>query len=258
MAVDADADADALRSWLRASGDPASDAWELVLRRKPSLAAVYVRAARLAAENPALDTRTRALLVVGLEACVTNLGLSDVPRAVEAALAAEATPEEILEVLALSSIIGMHTGTVGVPALVAALQARGEDPLAVPLDARRQELWDRYIAGKRYWESFTGEMDVFLRGLLALEPDFFEAYLEWTLEPWTNGTLPAKVRELVYIAVDTVTTHLYRPGLEMHLKTALALGATKEEIMAVYELAAAYGLRTVSVGVAALAEQGVA
>lgn len=250
-------DVDELREWLRAAGDPAGDAWELVLRRKPSLAAAHVRFARLAGENPALDAGTRALLVVGLEACVTNLGFADVPRAVEEALAAGATPEEILEVLALASIIGMHTGTVGVPALVAALQARGDDPLAVPLDARRQELWDRYIAGRRYWESFSGELSVFLRGLLALEPDFFEAYMELSLEPWTNGTLPPKLRELVYIALDTVTTHLYRPGLEVHLDTALALGATKEEIMAVYELAAAYGLRTVSAGVAALAGNGV-
>jgi len=248
---------DELRSWLLASGDPAGDAWELVLRRKPNLAAAHVRLARLAGENPALEARTRALLQVGLEACVTNLGFADVPRAVRAALAAGATPEEILEVLALSSIIGMHTATVGVPPLVAALQERGDDPLAEPLDARRQELWDRHVAGKRYWEAFTGELGVFLRGLLVLEPDFFEAYMELTLEPWVNGTLPAKVRELVYIAVDTVTTHLYRPGLELHLKTALALGATKEEIMAVYELAAAYGLRTISAGVAALASEGV-
>lgn len=250
-------DADALTSWLRDSGDPAGDAWQLVLARKPTLAAAYVRFARVGAENPALDARTRALLLVGLEATVTNLGFGDVPRAVGAALDAGATPEEILEILALASIIGMHTGTVGVPALVEALQARGEDPLAEPLDARRQELWDRYVGGKRYWESFTGEMQVFLRGLLALDPELFEAYMELSLEPWTNGTLEPKVRELVYIAVDTVTTHLYRAGLDIHLKTALALGATKEEIMAVYELAAAFGLRTISAGVAALAEKGV-
>jgi alkylhydroperoxidase/carboxymuconolactone decarboxylase family protein YurZ len=250
-------DNDVLRAWLRESGDPAGEAWELVLARKPGLAAAYVRFARVGAENPALDAQTRALLAVGLEATVTNLGFGDVPRAVGVALDAGATPEAVLEILALASIIGMHTGTVGIPALVEALVARGEDPLAEPLDARRQELWNRYVAGKRYWETFTGEMDVFLRGLLALDPDWFEAYMELTLEPWTNGTLEPKVRELLYIAVDTVTTHLYRPGLDVHLKTALALGATKDEIMAVYELAAAYGLRTISAGVAALAEKGV-
>ncbi len=250
-------DEHALTTWLRESGDPAGDAWQLVLARRPTLAEAYVRFARVGADNPALDARTKALLLVGLEASVTNLGFGDVPRAVAAALAAGAAPEEVLDVLALASIIGMHTGTVGVPALVEALQARGEDPLAVPLDARRQELWDRYVGGKRYWESFTGEMQVFLRGLVALDPELFEAYMELSLEPWTNGTLPPKLRELVYIAVDTVTTHLYRPGLEVHLDTALALGATKEEIMAVYELAAAYGLRTVSAGVAALAGNGV-
>ena len=249
-------DADALTAWLRGSGDPAGPAaWEKVAARKPTLATVHARMARHAAEHPGLDARTRALVVVALESVVTNLGFADVGGAIDAALAQGATAEEVMEVLALGSIVGMHTGTVGMPALVNALRERGEDPLAEPLDARRQELWDRYIAGKRYWETFTGEMELFLKGLLALDPDFFEAYMEWTLEPWLHGTLPAKVRELVYIAVDTVPTHLYRPGLEVHLKTALALGATKEEIMAVYALAAAYGLRTVSAGVAALAER---
>lgn len=250
-------DAEALTDWLRGSGDPAGPGvWERVAVRRPTLATVHARMAHHAATHPALDARTRALLVVALESIVTNLGFGDVRGAIDAALVEGASADEVLEVLALTSIVGMHTATVGMPALVDVLRERGDDPLAVPLDARRQELWDRYVAGKRYWETFTGEMELFLKGLLALDPDFFEAYMEWTLEPWLHGTLPAKVRELVYIAVDTVPTHLYRPGLEVHLQTALALGATKEEIMAVYALAASYGLRTVSAGVAALAERG--
>ena len=57
-------DADALRDWLATSGDPAGSAWELVLERKPSLAAAYVGFARLGRENPALDARTRDCIVL--------------------------------------------------------------------------------------------------------------------------------------------------------------------------------------------------
>ncbi len=173
------------------------------------------------------------------------------------ALAAGVEREEILDVFALTSIIGMHTATAAVPVLVAALEERGDDVLAAPLDGRAKELWDRDIDGKRYWDEFLdiAEFGVFLRGLAALDAPLFETYIELSLEPWRNGVLEPKVREFVYIAIDSVTTHLYRPGLDIHIRTALAFGATKQEIMAVLEIAAQAGLRTIAVGVAVLFEE---
>ena len=44
-----------------------------------------------------------------------------------------------------------------------------------------------------------------------------------------------KVKELVYCAFDAAATHLYKPGLKLHMKNVLMYGGTAEEIMEVLE-----------------------
>jgi alkylhydroperoxidase/carboxymuconolactone decarboxylase family protein YurZ len=45
----------------------------------------------------------------------------------------------------------------------------------------------------------------------------------------------------VYIAIDCATTQLYVPGLKLHIRNAVKLGATPEEVMEVFELASLMG-----------------
>ncbi len=63
----------------------------------------------------------------------------------------------------------------------------------------------RFQARRGYWNPFWD-------GLLQLDPSFFEAYLEFSSVPWDHGTLAPKIREMLYIAIDAATTHLYEPG----------------------------------------------
>lgn len=116
------------------------------------------------------------------------------------------------------------------------------------LTARQQALKERFVEGRGYWAPFWD-------GLLALDPDFFEAYIEFSTVPWKNGTLEPKVKELIYIAIDAATTHLYEPGLRIHLRNAFKHGATKEEVMEVYELVSVLGLHTLTMGVPALLDE---
>ena len=59
------------------------------------------------------------------------------------------------------------------------------------------------------------------RVLLELAPDLFEAYVEFSSVPWKTGTLEPKVKEMIYIAFDAAATHLYVPGLKLHLRNAV-------------------------------------
>lgn len=115
-------------------------------------------------------------------------------------------------------------------------------------DDRRQALREDFEARRGYWNEFWD-------GLLTLDPDFFEAYLQFSGVPWSKGTLEPKVKELIYIAIDASTTHLYEPGLRQHIQNALRHGASKEEIMEVYELTSVLGIHTCTLGVPMLLEE---
>jgi alkylhydroperoxidase/carboxymuconolactone decarboxylase family protein YurZ len=73
--------------------------------------------------------------------------------------------------------------------------------------------------------------------------------------PWLHGTLGPKFRELIYIAIDAATTHLYLPGLRTHIRNALGHGATVAEIMEVLELTSVLGIHTITEGVPALLDE---
>ena len=99
-------------------------------------------------------------------------------------------------------------------------------------DPRRKALKDEYIKRRGWWAPFWDDF-------LALDVEMFEAFLEFGSVAWKKGHLPPKVKEFIYIAIDAATTHMYEPGLRIHLRNAFKLGATKEEIMEVYELVSA-------------------
>lgn len=117
------------------------------------------------------------------------------------------------------------------------------------------ELSERQLALREQFTSERGYWNAIWDGLLQLDPDFFEAYLHFSAVPWRNGVLGPKIRELIYIAIDASTTHLYEPGLRLHIRNALGYGATKEEIMEVLELVSVLGIHTCTTGVPVLLEE---
>jgi alkylhydroperoxidase/carboxymuconolactone decarboxylase family protein YurZ len=111
--------------------------------------------------------------------------------------------------------------------------------------ARKAAIRQAFIDARGYWS----------RGwdpLLDIAPDFFAAYAKLSSVPWTHGSLPPKVKELLYIAIDASTTHLFEAGLRIHIRNALRHGATRDEIMEVYEMTASLGVHTITMGVPAL------
>ena len=105
-----------------------------------------------------------------------------------------------------------------------------------------------FIADRGYWSPMWD-------GVLALSPDFFEAYAGFSSVPWKTGTLEPKIRELVYVAVDAAATHMYEPGTRIHMENALKLGATPEEIMEVLALVSVLGVHTIAMGLPVLLDE---
>lgn len=88
-----------------------------------------------------------------------------------------------------------------------------------------------------------------------LDPDWTEAFIAMGLKPMLAGALDPKVIEFIAIAVDASCTHMYAPGVRRHIKKALELGATKEEIAAVLQLTSVLGIHTMSLGAPILHEE---
>lgn len=120
--------------------------------------------------------------------------------------------------------------------------------MSAPTSERKKQLRDEFIEARGYWNEFWDN-------LLELDEDFFRAYTEFSSVPWRHGPLDPKVKEFVYIAVDSAATHLYVPGIQQHIRQALKHGANAAEIMEVLELTATLGIHACNIGVPILVEE---
>lgn len=94
--------------------------------------------------------------------------------------------------------------------------------------------------------------------LRELDPEFMEAYLAFRSVPHRNGPLPQKFKELVMVAINAATTHLYAPGVRRHIRNALKAGATVEEVLEVIQLTTVMGIHACNMAVPILLEEAAA
>jgi alkylhydroperoxidase/carboxymuconolactone decarboxylase family protein YurZ len=120
-----------------------------------------------------------------------------------------------------------------------------ENPYGPTERARLKETVERR---RGYWHAFH-------QGLLEYSPAYLQAYLDFHEPPFTANRLGEKLCEFIYIAVDAAVSHLFTAGVEMHIKKALGLGATAEEVMEVIQLAMLAAHSSHSVGMPILVEE---
>lgn len=101
----------------------------------------------------------------------------------------------------------------------------------------------------------TGEWNPNWTPFAELDPDWTERFMKMGLKPMLDKVLDAKTIEFIAIAVDASCTHMYAPGVRRHIRKALELGATKEEITAVLQLTSVLGIHTMSLGAPILLEE---
>ncbi|NJO32855.1 MAG: carboxymuconolactone decarboxylase family protein [Rhodospirillales bacterium] len=116
------------------------------------------------------------------------------------------------------------------------------------LTPRQAALKEEFVKARGYWSPVWDDV-------LALDADFFEAYMQLSSVPWKSGPLSPKVKELIYVAIDASTTHLCNAGTRIHMQNALKHGATKQELMEVLQLTSTLGIHSCSVGVPILQEE---
>ncbi len=115
------------------------------------------------------------------------------------------------------------------------------------LTSRQEEIRQEFIRVRGFW-------DAAWQTVLELDPEFLKAFLDFSAVPWQKNRLDAKTKELIYLAIDAASTHMYEPGVRVHIKAALAAGATRAEIMEVLECTATLGIHAMNIGVPLLAQ----
>ena len=104
----------------------------------------------------------------------------------------------------------------------------------------------------------TGNFNSAWNEMAELDPVWLEKFLDMAMTPVATGLLDPKTYEFLAIAVDASCTHLYSPGVRRHIRKALELGATKEEILAVLQCVSVLGIHSCALGVPILVEELVA
>ncbi len=186
------------------------------------------------------------LISVALNSACTNQNPEGTRRHICAALEAGASRAEILMVLKMSSALAIHTCSLGAPILLEEAEAAG-----VKL-AERQSVPVTPSCDKM---KAIGQWNTAWDPFYALDPEWTDQFFAVGTGIYTAGVFSPKDLELLSIAYDASVTHMYAPGTRRHIKGALKLGATMEEIMEVFKICVAQGVQAINLGVPILAEE---
>lgn len=225
-----------------------NETWERVMRADPEFFSTYLDLAGAPGKSGVLEPKIQELVHIAVASAATHLHEEGTRTHIRRALERGASREEIVEVLELTATLGIHATNCGTPVLLAAYRDAGREPDWGELSERQLQLKARFENERGYWYEFWNDV-------LNLDPNFFEAYLDLSSHPWRNGVLSPKVKEIIYIAFDASATHMFLPGLRLHIDNALGYGATLEEIMAVFEIASGLGMRALTLAVPILDEE---
>lgn len=97
------------------------------LAPRPDLLTACLRLRLVPVQRQHLAPKIQELLLLATDASVTHLFRPGIRAHIAAALGVGATPAEVLEVLELTSVLGVHAVNVGVPLLGEALREEGLD-----------------------------------------------------------------------------------------------------------------------------------
>ena len=193
-------------------------------------------------ESPHLPPRLKELVLLAMHASVTSLNAEAVERHIKRARAAGATPGEIIDVLITIVAVANHALYFSVPILQDELGKRGDHAEGLT------ELGPTFEEAKRAFIESRGFWNADREAIARLMPEYYQALDAVSTESWGNGPLSTKEREFICIGIDCTVTHNYEPGLRRHIRNALDLGATGDEILEIFQLAGLLGLESYILG----------
>lgn len=222
--------------------------WEAVLTLNPAYFEAYLKLHEASQNKNHLSPKVQEFISIAVAASPTHIHVPAIKAHIQAALALGATAAEITEVIGLTTLLGIHTVTLGAPILLELMEEEGIKNTTGVDDSERQRVKDDFIRQRGFWTDTWNP-------ILDLDPHFFEAYVEFSSLPSKTNILAPKDRELITCAFDAATTHLYARGTKIHMRNALKLGATPGQVMEMLELTMLMGIHGVVVAAPLLLQQ---
>ncbi|OGE54877.1 hypothetical protein PENARI_c005G02786 [Penicillium arizonense] len=228
--------------------------WAALLQQSPRYFEYYLNLREAAGlRRNRLPPKIQEFICIAVATCTTHIHGPAIRCHIHAARAIGATADEIMDVIGLTQLVGIHTVTLGAPILQELIEEEGitikpEGVDSDELDRERQRIKNDFIGARGFW---TDTWNPFLD----LDPVFFEAYSRFSANASSCQRLEPKHRELIVCAFDVATTHLYGRGTKIHMRNALRLGATPDEIMEMLEITSLMGIDGVTAGARLLVEQ---
>jgi alkylhydroperoxidase/carboxymuconolactone decarboxylase family protein YurZ len=155
--------------------------WASLLSLDPQFFKASVALASVPRQKSHLSRKDQVLIALAVDSTSTHPYSPGIRTHVSAALKEGASLHDVLEVIELSSTLGIHACNIGVPLLVEVLKegAKYLNEITRPYDERQTELKKEFSQKRGYWHAFWED---FLR----LDPEFFRAYLEFSSVPWVK------------------------------------------------------------------------
>jgi alkylhydroperoxidase/carboxymuconolactone decarboxylase family protein YurZ len=218
-----------------------------LLERSPAFLQAYLDFHHAPFESGHLDAKTCELIYIAVDAAVNHLYTGGLEMHVKMAMDKGATEAEILEVIQLTMLAAHSTHTTGIPILIDELSRAGKlDPrLARPLTAEQEAAKQAYVSTTGHWPDGADF-------LLRLAPGFARAFLAYGEIPYREGPLSPKMKEFVCIAVFASPVAPQPGPLRQHIRRALEVGATAEEIADILQLSSAIAIHTCVAAIPAL------
>lgn len=216
----------------------------------PGWTKTYMQMAMNPWTSGVLSVKEVELIAVGLCASVTNMDATALRLHIRAALHAGATREQILEVLKMAAILALHSMSLGAPILIEEAQNAG-----IKLDSHAKDKGPTPAVDKM---KEIGQWNKAWDPFFQLDPAWTDQFIAAGEGFYTGGVLTPRFVELISLAFDASITHMYAPGTQRHIKAALALGASVDQVMDVLKLCVAQGANSLDMSVPILAEEAAA
>ncbi len=178
-----------------------------------------------------LPARIRELIFMGIYAAKGYP--SGVTRHAERAIQAGATPMEINEILTAVLISrGLSAYEIGSQVLSSGMKSEGKTVAGDITKASNHKTLDEILT---YFRQVFGDIPYWVQTLVDSKPEIFLGYYNMRSEILKDNILPRKYKELALVALNA--SERYQDGLIVHMKGAIASGATELELLEAMSLA---------------------